>query len=173
MAGIMSLSLFLFSSYTGNDPSMRTLSGSVSNNYLQLSTVFDYAFDNDFTEVFKSGKQIPLYYRVEVRSAGGIVFQKTYYNSVSYDNMKGSYKVYQSGIGQSFELGSHNAVIAAMSSLACSIPIERKWGTATVALEAWLPTVEFPQIKRKVDLMVLWKYRRPTTKGTFNLRLST
>lgn len=173
LAGIMSLSMFLFSSYTGNDPSFRSLKGFVNNNYLQLSTSLDAAFDNDFPDVFKSGTPITMLYKVEIKAVSGVVFQKTYYNRCTYDAMKGSYKIYQSGMGQSQLTDSYNVMIYLMQQVSCSVPVEKTWGNVSVSLEAWLPTVEFSQINRKVDLMVLWKFRRPSVKANVNTRFSS
>ncbi len=173
LAGIMSLSMFLFSSYTGNDPSLRPLSGFVNNSYLQINSFLDNAFDNDFGDVFKSGTQITVFYKVELRTTTGVVYKRTYQNSVVYDAMRNNYRVAQSGTGQSFTTTSFSEVVEYMSSIAFSVPVEKRWVNVSTTVEAWLPTVNFPQINRNVDLMVLWKFRKPNIKGDFNVRHSS
>ena len=168
VTGLMSLSMFLFSSYTGNDPSFRPLSAFVNNNYMQLSTALDYGFDNDFPDVFKSGTPITMYYKVEVRNAGALVYQITHTNRVTFEPMRNSYVIRQSGSGERIETSSFEAVKDAISQISCSIPVQRDWRSVNVSVQAWLPTVEFTQIDREVDLMVLWRFRKPSVKGVFS-----
>ncbi|PKN77638.1 MAG: hypothetical protein CVU48_10975 [Candidatus Cloacimonetes bacterium HGW-Cloacimonetes-1] len=170
VASVVSLSTFIFSSYTGNDPALRSLSGFVNNGYLQLSTALDYAFDNDFPDVFKSGTKIDIYYNVELKNNNQLLFKKTYFNSVQFNHMTGTYKIQQSGTGQSFETSSYKEMITAVSTLSCSVPLNKKWQEVAAEIEVWLPTVEFRQINRRVDLMVLWKFRKPSAKSIYNVR---
>lgn len=168
LAGIMSLSMFLFSSYTGNDPAFSAVSGFANNGYLQISSTLNYAFDYDFTEVFKSGTPITMYYRVELKSANRVLHNKTFYNRATYDAMKGRYQVIQSGMGNSFYTESYDEMRTAMAMISCSLPVERSWGNVNVSIESWLPSVNFKEVDRVVDLMVLWKFRRPSVKTVLN-----
>jgi hypothetical protein len=58
-ATIVTLSVFLFSSYTGNDPAFRTLNCRAGEKYLVVRSSLISAFDNDFPDVFKSGSRSP------------------------------------------------------------------------------------------------------------------
>ncbi len=170
VASVVSLSTFVFSSYTGNDPSLRPPTGFVNNGYIQVTSNLDYAFDNDFPDVFKSGTQISVFFNVALKSNKQILFKKTYANTVQFDHMKGTYSIQQSGTGQRVEVSSYREMITAVSNLSCSIPLSKSWKEVSAEMEVWLPTVEFRQINRKVDLMVLWKFRKPSAKSIFNVR---
>jgi len=169
LSGIVSLSMFLFSSYTGNDPSLRPVSVTMSSSYLQVKTQLDNAFTNDFPEVFRSGVDIPVFFRVEVKSDGNVVYRRTHRSNVKFDPMQGEFTLQQTGTGLTHTYTSYQAMLSAVSTLECSIPLGTNWKTVTISVESYLPEVEFTQIRRRVDLMVLWKYKRPKTSTLFNL----
>lgn len=170
LAMVASLSMFLFSSYSGNDPGLSALRGVPSKNHLQLTTHLNGAFENDFEDVFRSGTLIPIHYKVEIRSKGRIVLTRNFSNSVQYDSRANSYKIINSGMSRTSHAATYEAMLNEASSLECSVPVEQSWGEVNVRLEAWLPTVNFTQIDRRVDLMVLWKFQRPAAKGVIDLR---
>ncbi|MDP2172191.1 MAG: hypothetical protein Q8M98_04300 [Candidatus Cloacimonadaceae bacterium] len=170
LALMASLSMFLFSSYSGNDPSLSVLRGVSGKSYLQLETRLIGAFENDFVDVFKSGAPIPVNYTVEIRSKGKIKGTRAFSNVVRYDSRSNSYKIIQSGSGRTSHTSSYQTMLEEVSLLECSLPIETSWGEVKVRLETWLPTVHFDQIDRRVDLIVLWKFRRPSVSAVFDLR---
>jgi len=170
MAGLVSLSMFLFSTYTGNDPQLSSLKATMGRSYLQLNTHLVSAFDNDFPEVFKSGTTIPVHFKLEIKSKRRNLWSKQYTNSTRYDSATGFWSVSQSASGRTVKLSSYQQMITAMAHLDCSIPYESSWGEVNVKVEAWLPTVNFDKIDRKVNLMVLWNYQRPVAKASYNLR---
>lgn len=170
LSGIISLSMFLFSSYTGNDPSLKQLSGSMNGSSFHVHTTLENAFTNDFPDVFKSGVTIPIYFNVQVKNGKTIHYNRTHRTSVFFDPMDGVYLVQQTGNGSSNSYSSYRTMIQAISAFECSIPVDGNWGSVNVSIEAYLSTVHFKQINRKVDLMVLWKYNRPQISGTFTLK---
>lgn len=170
MAGLVSLSMFLFSTYTGNDPQLSSIRATMGRSYLQLNTRLEHAFDNDFPELFKSGTTIPVHFRLEIKSKKQVHWSKQYTNSSRYDSSTGFWSVSQSAESRSVKFSSYQQMIAAVAELDCSIPYESNWGDVNVKVEAWLPTVSFDKMDRKVNLMVLWNYQRPVAKASYNLR---
>ncbi len=169
-ATVASLSMFLFSSYSGNDPSFRALNSRVGGNYLQLHTSLVGAFDNDFPDVFKSSTVIPVNFSLIIKSGRRTLSEKQFQNRVRYDPGKGIYEVYLSGMKRTIETESYNHMLAEISGFECSVPYNPDWGVVSVRLEASLPTVKFTQLKKPVDLMVLWKFHKPRVNANLDLR---
>jgi hypothetical protein len=167
MAGVASLAMFLFSSYTGNDPGFEALRGYSGKKHLQLTTRLVSAFENDFPDVFKSGSLITVNFTVEIRSKGRVVATHNFSNSVQYDTRQGSYSIRRSNSGRRLTTDSYRDMVREISGLDCALPIQQDWGMVDVRVEAWLPTVHFAQIDKDVDLMVLWKLQRPSVRGSF------
>lgn len=170
LSGIVTLSMFLFSSYTGNDPAFTAIRGSMGRSYIQLSTRLAGAFDNDFPDVFRSGTKITVYYKVNIRSKGKLVASREFQNSVQYDSRQNIYTVRLSGTDRGYQTSDYRLMVNDLATMECSMPIQSSWGYSTVEFEAWLPTVYFDKIDKKVNLMVLWNYSRPKLKSEFNLR---
>jgi hypothetical protein len=168
-ATVVSLSMFLFSSYTGNDPAFRALTGRVGENYLQFRTTLTAAFDNDFPDVFKSGANIPIDFTLQIKSGNKTWLERRYQNRVRFDPATGVYHVHLTGMNRNVQTSSYQQMITEISSFECSVPYNPVWGKVTARLEAKLPTVRFEQINKSVDLMVLWRYQRPSTSISLNL----
>lgn len=167
---VASVSMFLFSSYTGNDPALRPITARVGDNYIQVETRLENAFVNDFDDIFMSGTAIPVVYKLKIRSGSRTHSEKQFVNRVRYDHAKGLYMVSLEGMNRNLQLSSPAQLVSEISALHCSLPYDRKWGKVTLSVEASLSAVRFQQVKGPVDLMVLWKYRKP--KASKNLDLT-
>ena len=166
---LASVSMFLFSSYTGNDPGLTTLRTRVGDNYLQVQTKLEQAFVNDFNEVFTSGVSIPVVFKFSINNGSNVLFEKRFVNRVRYDQAKGIYYFSAEGSNRNLEMGSQAQMITELSSFACSVPYNRRWGKVSVKVEASLSSVRFQQVKEPVDLMVLWKYHKPKVSASVDL----
>lgn len=173
MAGILSVSALMFTTYTGNDPVFLPLQSRVNNNYLMLNTRLSHAFDNDFADVFKCGKAIHLWYKIELRHDNRSAFNRNYRHSVSYDPMTASWKLFRSETNQTEVFTSYSDLIINISELECSIPLSKQWKHVEVRAEAWLPEIAISPSNRNVDLMVLWKFQRPKLKTLLNLEATS
>lgn len=173
LATIATLSVFLFSSYTGNDPAFGTLNSRAGESYLQLRTSLVSAFENDFPDVFKSGSTIPVNFRLTIRNRNGVLVNRSFQNSVRYDPANAVYEIKTGGMNRKLQTPSYNAMLSEVSGFECSIPYSPTWGTVTVSLEASLPSVRFEQLQKRVDLMVLWKYQKPKTSTQLSLKKAT
>lgn len=169
-ATIVTLSVFLFSSYTGNDPALRALSSRAGENYLQIRSSLVGAFDNDFPDVFKSGSTIPVTFTLSIKNKNQILFSRNYQNRVRFDPAKGLYEVKTAGMNRTLQTASYPAMLNELSTFECSIPYQESWGSVTISLEASLSSVRFEQLKKTVDLMVLWKYQKPKVSSQVSLR---
>jgi hypothetical protein len=169
-ATIATLSVFLFSSYTGNDPAFRNLNSRAGENYLQLRTTLVSAFENDFPDVFKSGSTIPVNFQLTIRNRNRILLNRNFQNSVRYDVANAVYEIRTGGMNRKIQTSSYAAMLSEVSGFECSVPYQSDWGTVTVSLEAALPSVRFEQLRKSVDLMVLWKYQKPKVSATLNLK---
>jgi len=163
IAGIVSLSMFLFSSYTGNDPAMRPLQIVIGRSYVQIKTGLTNAFVNDFNDVFRSGTTIPVEFTVTIRSGRTVFVTNKYTNTVTYDPMTGLYTIAHNATGQRIRTPFYQSMIVSVSQFECSIPYQPAWKRVTIKVDAGLSEVHFAQIDRTVDLTVLWKYIRPSS----------
>lgn len=170
LAGIASLSMLLFSSYTGNDPRLSSIRHNRSESYLHLEANLISAFDNDFPSIFSSGTTIPVQFHLTIRSGNRTVLNRTYTNNVTYDPGKGAYEILKAGTSESIITQSYNEMLDAVAAFKCSVPYQTDWGSVQVKLVSALPTVNFAQIDKAVDLMILWKYKKPSVKKQIDLR---
>jgi hypothetical protein len=169
MAGLLSLSAMVFSSYTANDPVFRPLQISKGKNYIIAKAKLDNAFDNDFTEVFKCGKPIHLWYKVDVKKGNTVVYSRNYSHTVTYDPMSAAWKVQFTENSQTEIYSSYDKLISAISEIILPIPVDKSWQTVEFKVESWLQPVIISRNEKQVDLMVLWKYKRPSVKTVLDV----
>ncbi len=170
LAGLVSLTTLLFTNFTGNDPQFRSPQLRRSGGYLILNTALENAFDNDFEDVFKCGKEINVWFRINALIGNRRVYHRTFRHCVSYDAMNAIWQIYYSENQTSQTTISYTQLQNIISTVELSIPLETEWSVLTLQLEAWLPEVEFIPADGKFNLMVLWKYRRPTSRVSVNLK---
>jgi hypothetical protein len=169
MAGWLSLTALMFSSYTGNDPVFKPLQCRLGQNYLIVTAKLDKAFDNDFRDVFNCGKQVVLNFKVEVRRNNAVEHTSTYRHSVVYDPMNAAWEVNKSETKQKDIVTTYQKLLEEIGELECSIPRDLRWQKVEIKAEAWLQPVELTQPVRTIDLMMLWKFKRPSVKTVFTL----
>ena len=169
LAGMLSLSALVFSNYTGNDPVFSPLQSRTGHNYLILKAKLEHAFDNDFNDVFKCGKPVHLWYKIEIRDNNRISFTRNYRHTVSYDPMNASWRLYRSETNQTDIFTSYNSLVSNISELNCSIPLNENWKIVEVRAESWMQSVELSQGNRTIDLMVLWRFKKPHIRTMLNL----
>ena len=169
MSGLLSVSTLMFSSYTGNDPKFQSLQCRTGQNYMIVKARLGHAFENDFSDVFRCGKPVNLMYKVEIRQNNQIVQTKTYRHTVTFDPMQASWEVFSSESSRKEIFTTYQLMLNNISELECSIPRETSWKKIEVKVESWLQAIELTQPDRTVDLMMLWKFKRPAIKRSFTL----
>lgn len=170
LAGVVSLSMLLFSSFKGNDPSLSAINHSTSSSYLYLSGQLHSAFDNDFPTIFASGVPIPIHYNLNIKSGNRAVVNKRFQHVVSFDPVTGVYEVQKQGEPEMYYSDSVEQVIRELSFYRFSVPYQSSWGIVKVRIEADLPKVSFPDLDQEMDLMILWKFKKPAAKTQIDLR---
>jgi hypothetical protein len=170
LTGVVSLSMLLFSSFKGNDPSLSVINHRTSSSYLYLSGELLSAFDNDFSSIFASGVPIPIYFNLNIKSGNRTVVNKRFQHVVSFDPVSGVYELQKQGNPEVFRSKAVNEVIRELSLYQLSVPYQSTWGIVSVKLEAELPAVRFQELDQETDLMILWKYKKPAAKTQIDLR---
>lgn len=169
MAGLLSVSTLMFSSYTGNDPGFQTLQSRAGQNYVIVRAVLEKAFDNDFTDVFNCGKPVNLWFKIEIRHNNSVEMTRSYSHTVTFSPLHASWEVLFSENGRKEIYTSYEQMLSAVSILECSLPRAPGWRKIEIRAQSWLDPIELTQPDRKVDLMALWRFKRPSIRRSFNL----
>lgn len=166
---VVALSMLLFSSFKGNDPAFSQYQLHKTDSYLYVKARLSTAFENDFPSIFASGVPINIHYDLELRGSNGYLGKRRVINRISYDLATGIYEIRKEGLPSIYSK-SMQEVLREAAYLEVAIPYSRDWGELKVKLVASLPKVYFKELGKEMDLMVLWKYKKPTVSGSIDLR---
>jgi len=169
LAGVVSLSMLLFSSFKGNDPLISSISTAKTGSYLYLKANLENAFENDFPSIFASGSKIPVHYDLVVHQGSRTVASHRITNTVKFDPTTGIYELKQGNKSPVFT-ESPEEVKRTLAAFEYSLAYQSAWNKINVKLEAHLPKVHFQQLNKELDLMVLWKYKKPSVKTLIDIR---
>ncbi|MCB5254314.1 MAG: hypothetical protein LHW58_01600 [Candidatus Cloacimonetes bacterium] len=170
LTGVVSLSMLLFSSFKGNDPRFSAIDYYYSSTTLYLSGELLSAFDNDFDSIFASSATIPVYFTLSIKSGNRTVVNQQLRHLVSYDPVSGIYVLRKDGDPNILRSSSVQQIIKEMSQYGFSLPYKSSWGLVTASVKAEMPTVRLDNMDNELDLMVLWKYKKPSAKIQINLQ---
>ncbi len=166
---LVSLSMLFFSSFQGNDPRLQNFVLSKSESFIYAKAELISAFENDFASIFSSGATIPIHLHFQLKKGNQILAKRIFISNVSFDPLTGIYQVSKEGMPP-LKTQSLDAVKRELSHLECAIPYQESWGKVNAHLMAELPRVHFSTLDKELDLMVLWKYKKPSAKAQIDLR---
>jgi hypothetical protein len=169
MAGLLAASALVFSPTKGNNPQFEPLQSRAGHNYLLVTAKLVNAFDNDFGDVFNCGKPVNLWYKITVRQDKNTVWSSNYRHTVRFDPMNVTWELYTAETNSKKIHTVYKDLVEGISLLECTIPRDIHWKSVEITAEAWLQPIELSQAHRTADLMVLWRFKRPTARLAITL----
>jgi hypothetical protein len=170
LASLVTVSVFLFSSFKGNDASFSTMQIHNSGNYLILQSNLVNSFDNDFQDIFQSGKQVDVWFNLEIKQNKNILYKQEFRHSVQYDHLSSVYKVFLEEQHQNISVKDYSEMIRLMSHIEYSLPSKHEWKKIDIHLDSYLKTMRIESLKKEINLMVLWKLKKPECKESVDLK---
>lgn len=169
MVGVVSLSLLLFSSFQGNDPQLGAIKHYSSSSTLYLSGELLSAFDKDFESIFASSVPIPVYFKLNIKSGSRTVLTRQLTHLVSFNPATGIYVLRKGTEPELLRTSSVEQIIKEISKYKFNIPYKSSWGLININIQAEMPRVRLEEKGKEIDLMMLWKYKKPSAKIQIDL----
>lgn len=159
--GLLSVYMMLLSNYKGNYPQFQEMTLDLTGGILTVEARLSDAFENDFDEIFKSGKPIDIIFNLKIRDDRKVVDDFNFKHTVVYDNLNRVFHVYLEEQFLSQHLKSYNQMLDMISYFLFQYSIPEGIRSFDVELSASLPRIYFDAIEREIDLMMLWYNRVP------------
>ena len=166
ITGVITLSMLLLSSYEGNNAAFENFTATVlgSNIYIKANLV--QAFENDFEELFKSGQRIDVFFKVDIRNSDGPVYQDEFKHSILFNPLKQIYVVFLEDQKTQMTASSLEELIEVISSIDYVCKCEG-FKEGNITLSSFLKKVRLKSIGREYDMMMLWKFKKPSVKHRY------
>lgn len=165
----LAFSVLLFSNYTGNNAEFTDLNAKLVGDNIVFNTFLKNSFENDFDEIFKSGKNINVWFEFRVLKDNKIIHFEKFYHQVKWNPAK---KVYSLDLQeQNFKctVKNNKELLYLISKIECPFYKANYKGDVTVEFKSYLPKVYLETINKEVDLMLLWKMNKPSIRKDIKL----
>jgi hypothetical protein len=170
--GVVSLASLAFSSFKGNDVEITTPSISQSRNQIVIESTLQHGFDNDFNEIFRSGKEIEVWFVLSVERNNRKLFDKYLLHKVKYNPMTRDFHVVLQDQNVSFDTNNYGELIRTVSHFRYTWnwrEIALPGQTVKVRVSSHMKTIKLDAYRKDFDLMMLWKFKKPHSEHTFRI----
>ncbi len=161
---VLAFSVLLFSNYTGNLVEFSSLLTKTVGDNLVCSTYLKNAFEYDFDEIFKSGKEIRVWFEFRVLKDDKVIHYEKFYHQVKWNAGKQEYQLDLQEQKYKISTKSKKELKYLISVVEYPFYKSAYKGDVIIEVKSYLPKVYLETINKEVDLMLLWKMRKPTVK---------
>jgi hypothetical protein len=169
----VSFTSLAFSSFVGNDAVLTQPSLTQNRNHVVIESTLLHAFDNDFDVIFRSGKEIEVWFVLTVEDDKRKVFEKYFTHKVKYDPMSRSFHVVLQERDGVLDTRNYNELLQAISRFeyawnwrVCAKPGQDVKGK----ISAHMRKTKLDAGHDDFNLMMLWKYRKPEVIRTCRIK---
>lgn len=152
--------MLLLSSYQGNEARFENFHTSVIQDKVFLEYKLVKAFENDFEEIFKSGQNIEIMFKITFDLNNTVIFEDVFIHSVVFDPLKQVFYVMIEDKELNITTDSYEELKAIISEVQYSFEDELIYD-CEVTIMAYLSKIQMVSAKKDFDLMLLWKYNKP------------
>ena len=160
--------MMLLSSYKGNEPDFSALQTSVFSEYIVLETNLINAFENDFEEIFRSGKNIDIFFNITAEQNEVEIHKKRYKHSVKFNTMKQVFTATTEENGGTYNTNSYPELLQIISKFQLNLKVEDR-SDLKINLTSHLTKMTLKALGKEYDMMMLWNFRKPGIKETIEL----
>ena len=166
ITGVITLSMLLLSSYEGNNAAFENFTATVlgSNVYIKANLVS--AFENDFEELFKSGQKIDIFFNINITDEDGPVYRDEFIHSILFNPLEQIYLIFLEEQRTQTTAASMEELIEIISNVDYVCKCEG-FREGNISITSHLKKIRLKSIGREYDMMMLWKFKRPTVKHRY------
>ena len=172
LKGVITFGLLVLSSYEGNDANFRSLQVSNLDGAIGIELFLENAFENDFEEIFKTGKSIDIWFHASVSSKGVVLEEEDFSHNVTYNPLLDSYLLKKSLTNESIVCEDYQYLMLELSKVKWHFRRLRSVSDYDFSISSHLDKIYFEQMDKEFNLMLLWKNKTPRLKERIKVNIS-
>ncbi len=169
LKGVITFGLLILSSYEGNDARFSSLQVTPLDGAISIELNLDSAFDNDFEEIFKTGKSIDIWFHTSVSSKGVVLEEEDFSHKVTYNPLLDSYLLIKGSANESIVCEDYQCLVEELSLVKWHFRRLRSVSDYDLDIYAYLEKIYFEDMDKEFNLMLLWKNKSPRLKERIKL----
>ena len=164
------MTFVFFSGYQGNTPTFSELKIERSSDFVRISSQLNEAFEEDFQTLFKSGKDIPIWFEVKLVEEKDVVVFNKFRHSVSYNPLTGFYTIYLEEENRYIKTKSFGKVKLIVSEVEYSFNYDFVFNKKyKIQVTSYLEKIYISSLDKEFNLKSLWRYNMPKIEKGFEL----
>lgn len=168
--GVITFGLLILSSYEGNDARFSSLRISQFEGAIGIELNLESAFENDFEEIFKTGKSIDIWFHASVSSQGVVLEEEEFSHNVTYNPLLDSYLLKKGSGDESIVCENYTSLVSELSQIKWHFRRLKSVSDYDFNIDAHLEKIYFEEMNKEFNLMLLWKNKSPRLKERIKLR---
>ncbi len=169
LKGVITFGLLILSSYEGNDARFSSLRLTYLEGAIGIELNLDSAFENDFEEIFKTGKSIDIWFHTSVSSKGVVLEEEEFSHNVTYDPLLDSYLLIKGSTNESIVCENYQCLVEELSKIKWHFRRLKSVSDYDLDIYAHLDKIYFEDMDKEFNLMLLWKNKSPRLKERIKL----
>lgn len=161
LKGVITFTLLVLSSYEGNDASFEAFQINYLDGAIAIEVQLESAFENDFEEIFKTGKSIDIWFNASVSSKGIVLEEEDFSHKVTYNPLLDSYLLKKGSTKDLVVCENFQCLVAELSKVQWHFRRLRSVSDYDFTIYAHLDKIYFEQMDKDFNLMLLWKNKTP------------
>jgi len=172
LKGVITFGLLVLSSYEGNDAVFKSLQIDYLEGAIGIELYLDSAFENDFEEIFKTGKSIDIWFHTSVSSQGVVLEEEEFSHNVTYNPLLDSYLLKKGSNDEAIVCEDYQCLLEELSKVNWHFRRLRSVSDYDLNIYAYLEKIYFEDMDKEFNLMLLWKNKTPRFKERIKVNLS-
>ena len=172
LKGVITFGLLVLSSYEGNDAVFRSLQVNYLEGAVGIELFLDSAFENDFEEIFKTGKSVDIWFHTSVSSQGVVLEEEEFSHNVTYNPLLDSYLLKKGSTNEAVVCEDYQCLVKDLSNVEWHFRRLRSVSDYDFSIYAHLDKIYFEQMDKEFNLMLLWKNKTPRLKERIKINIS-
>jgi hypothetical protein len=169
VTGIMAFGMMLFTSTEGNKAEFSDIQTEILQDGLIISTQLINSFQNDFEQVFKSGKPVIIEFALELQQGNTSVHKDKFTHTVTYAPMQQNFKIELQEKEEIIFVNNYSEMLQRIAEVEYQYWGKLERQPLKISLQASLRKLQMSS-QKKYNLMILWKYRNPTIEKTIGFQ---
>ena len=161
LTGIVSFGLMVLTTTEGNNARFTKMKSTFYGDRIVFQTELVGAFENDFEEIFRCGKEIEIFFHISIKAEKQSIHNEVFRHLVVFDPLEQNFTINLEENNLEITTSSYEELIETISRVEYEFAEDLHYERINVTLVSYLEKIYLDALGKDYDMMMLWKFKRP------------